>query len=104
MDYDSLNYTYVFKNKVERQELKLRPIDDDLVEADETYKLTIVIEAAQHRVHTGENATTTITIYNNDGKQLCNNKNHTVILETFIVKLWQNLMQRILTTETLIKC
>ena len=76
MDYDSLNYTYVFKSKVETQELKLRPVDDDIVEADETYKLTIVLVSSRNRVFIGENATTTITIYNNDGKRLCNNNNH----------------------------
>ena len=70
MDYDSLNYTYVFKNKVERQELKLRPVDDDIVEADETYKLTIDILSSFDRVCVGDNGTTTITIYNDDGKQL----------------------------------
>ena len=72
MDYESLNYSYVIKNKVERQELKLRPVDDDVVEADEKYNLTIVIVDAHGRVLTGENATTTITIYNDDGKQLYN--------------------------------
>ena len=72
MDYESLNYSYVIKNKVERQELKLRPVDDDVVEADEKYNLTIVIVDAHDRVLTGKNATTTITIYNDDGKQLCN--------------------------------
>ena len=63
-----MNYTYMIKNHVERLELKLFPVDDDIVEADETYSLTIVLVDSHNRVVTGENKTTTITIYDDDGK------------------------------------
>ena len=79
MDYDSLNYSYIIKDGVERLELKMRPVDDDVVEADETYNLTIVLVSAQRGLNTGENATTTITIYNDDGKQLYNDNNWIII-------------------------
>ena len=63
-----MNYTYTIKNHVERLELRLFPVDDNIVEADETYCLIIVIVASHNRVVTGENRTTTITIYDDDGK------------------------------------
>ena len=58
---------------MERLELRLSPIDDDIVEVDETYSLTIVLVLSHNRILTGENKTTTITIYNDDGKQMCDN-------------------------------
>ena len=71
MDYRSRNYTYIIRNQVERLQLPLFPVDDNIAEADETYNLTIVIVSAHSRVCLGENKTTTITIYDDDGKQLC---------------------------------
>ena len=71
MDYRSLNYTYIITNQVERLQLTLSPLDDNIAEADETYNLTIVILSSHDRVILGENKTTTITICNDDGKQLC---------------------------------
>ena len=68
MDYNSLNYTYVIKDQVERLKVNLSIVDDDIVEADETYSLIIVLVDSHNRVVTGENKTTTITIYDDDGK------------------------------------
>ena len=51
----------------------MRPIDDDIAEADEKYNLTIEIVDAHDRVVVGENKTTTMTIYNDDSKHLCSN-------------------------------
>ena len=66
-----MDYTFsILNGTTTRQELRLSPIDDDIVEADETYNLTIVLVAANDRIHLGKNKTTTITIYNDDGKQL----------------------------------
>ena len=71
MDYRSRNYTYIIRNQVERLQLPLFPVDDSIAEADETYNLTIMILSFHDRVMLGENKTTTITICNDDGKQLC---------------------------------
>ena len=57
----------------EKITLPLRPIDDNIAEADEKYNLTIVIVDAHDRVVVGENKTTTMTIYNDDSKHLCTN-------------------------------
>ena len=66
-----MNYTFsILNGMIARQELILSPVDDDIVEADETYNLTIVLIAASDRINLGKNRTTTITIYNDDGKQL----------------------------------
>ena len=48
--------------------LRVRATDDDIAETDEIYNLTIVLVSAHHRVITGINATTTMTIYNDDSK------------------------------------
>ena len=70
MDYNSLNYTYVIKDQVERLKVNLSIVDDDIVEADETYNLAIVYmhEYSGGRIIIGEINTTTITIYNDDSK------------------------------------
>ena len=66
-----MNYTFsILNGMIARQELILSPVDDDIVEADETYNLTIVLIAASDRINLGKNRTTTVTIYNDDGKQL----------------------------------
>ena len=75
-----MNYTYIIKSHVERLELRLSPVDDNIVEADETYSLIIVIVDSHNRVVTGENKTTTITIYDDDGKQLCNYNSLVIII------------------------
>ena len=67
-----MNYIYTIEDPTTRIELCLRPVDDDIVEADETYNLTIVLLPSTHnRVITGKKMNTTkITIHNDDGKQL----------------------------------
>ena len=63
---------------MEKIELRLLPIDDDIAEADETYNLTIDILPSTKfdRVRVGDNVTATVTIYNDDSKQLYNNSNN----------------------------
>ena len=48
--------------------LSVRAYDDDIAETDEIYNLTIVVVPEQNRIITGINATTTMTIYNDDSK------------------------------------
>lgn len=62
------NYSYSFNGVNETKELVIRPIDDNLVEADETYTLTVHLESSYPHVKIGENDTATVTIYNDDGK------------------------------------
>ena len=68
-DYEYQNYSYSFNSVNQTKELIIRSIDDNLVEADETYTLIVKLKPPypQH-VKIGENGTTTITIYNDDGK------------------------------------
>ena len=67
-----MNYICTIEDPTTRIELSLRPVDDNIVEADETYNLTIVLLSSTHnRVITSEKMKTTkITIHNDDGKQL----------------------------------
>ena len=68
-DYVYQNYTYVFEScGEEAKKLIIRPLDDNLVEPDETYNLTIKLVSQNPYVKIGKNGTTTITIYNDDGK------------------------------------
>ena len=69
-DYTRMNYTYDITDGTERITLDLNPTDDNIVEADETYYLTIVVLPTSHlRVITNEaKETTKIIIYDNDGK------------------------------------
>ena len=61
------NYNYSFEYGEETKELIIRPLDDNLVEPDETYNLTIKLVSEVHYVKIGKNGTTEITIYNDDG-------------------------------------
>ena len=68
-----MNYTYDnITDGTTHIDLPLNPIDDNLVEADETYYLVIVILPDTHnRVITNQTRNTTkITIISGDGKQL----------------------------------
>ena len=71
-DYTTMNYIYNVAKGTTRIGLDLNPIDDDIVEADEAYNLTIVVLPSSHnRVIANETKKTTkIIIQNNDGKQL----------------------------------
>ena len=71
-DYIRMNYTYNITNGTERITLPLISIDDNIVEADETYYLVIeILPDTNNRVITNEAKNTTkIIIYNDDGKQL----------------------------------
>ena len=66
-DYVYQNYTYLFKCGEEAKKLIIRPLDDNFVEPDETYNLTIELVSGDY-VKIGKNRTTTITIYNDDSK------------------------------------
>ena len=64
-----MNYTRQIDNDTMKTiPLLVRATDDDIAETDEIYNLTIVIVSAHNRVITGINATTTMTIYNDDSK------------------------------------
>ena len=67
-----MNYIYTIEDPTTRIKLRLIPVDDNIVEADETYNLTIVLLPSTHnQVITSEKMKTTkITIHNDDGKQL----------------------------------
>ena len=70
-DYTRMNYTFDNVTKeTTRIPLPLISIDDNIVEADEVYNLTIVVLPTSHlRVITNEaKETTKIIIYDNDGK------------------------------------
>ena len=72
-DYTRMNYTYNNVTKGRKSiGLPLIPIDDDIVEADEVYYLTIVVLPSSFpRVIASETKKTTkIIIHNDDGKQL----------------------------------
>ena len=72
-DYTRMNYAYNNVTKgTERIDLDLIAIDDNIVEADEVYYLTIVVLPTSHPRVTANEAkkTTKIIIYNDDGKQL----------------------------------
>ena len=67
-----MNYKYNITKGTTRIDLDLTPTDDNIVEADETYYLTIVVLPSSFiRVIASETKKTTkIIIYDNDGKQL----------------------------------
>ena len=72
-DYTRMNYTYYnITDGTERIILDLNPIDDNIVEADETYNLTIVVLSSSNSwvIASETKKTTKIIIYDNDGKQL----------------------------------
>ena len=74
-DYVFQNYSYSFKDGEKKKLLIIRTIDDNIVEPDETYILSINTPTKGFdpglpvsRVIVGENGTATITIVNDDGK------------------------------------
>ena len=67
VDYLYQNYTCKFVNGNETKSLILRPINDNIVESDETYNLTVKRVYSNYAI-IGENSTTTITISNDDGE------------------------------------
>ena len=71
-DYTRMNYKYNITKGTTRIDLDLTPTDDNIVEADEVYYLTIVVLPTSHPRVTANEAkkTTKIIIYNDDGKQL----------------------------------
>ena len=52
---------------METEILDVYPVDDNIVEANEIYNLTIKVLSLIKRVIPGENETTTITLYDDDG-------------------------------------
>ena len=71
-DYVYQNYTFSFKEGEETKDLEINPIDDNIVESDETYTLVIHLTGTHDHVSVGKNATTKITIYDDDGKEIVN--------------------------------
>ena len=68
VDYVFQNYFFTFKDGEYNKVLTFQVIDDNVVEPDEKYNLTIRVESLPNRVIIGENGTATITIPNDDGK------------------------------------
>ena len=75
IDYVYQNYSFSFEDGEKYKSLKIRAIDDNIVEPDETYELIIDTittgfssKTPSSRVINGINATTTIAIENDDGK------------------------------------
>ena len=70
-DYVYQNYTFSFKEGEMRRDLRIIPIDDNIVESDETYTLFIQISPDPFgRVRPGENQNITIKIYDDDCKEI----------------------------------
>ena len=67
VDYCIQNYFFTFEDGNTSKALSLQVIDDNVVEPDEKYNLTIRVESLPNRVIIGEHGTTTITIENDDG-------------------------------------
>ena len=67
VDYIFQNYFFTFVDGDNSKILSLQVIDDNVVEPDEKYNLTIRAESLPNRVIIGENGTITITIENDDG-------------------------------------
>ena len=68
-DYVYQNYTFLFNDGDKTKSLMLHPVDDNIVEPDEIYNLTIRIVSPPHiYVIVGENGTTTVNISDDDGK------------------------------------
>ena len=64
------SYFHSFEDNDTTYQLIISPIDDNIVEPDEYYNLTFRIVAKHGRVRSGENHTTTITIYDDDGEYM----------------------------------
>ena len=61
------NYSFPFNTTADQYPVIIRPVDDNLVEPDEYFTLTIIL--ASRRDHfMFINQTVTITIFNDDGK------------------------------------
>jgi len=71
-DYIYQNYTIKFYHGEKSKSLFIQPIDDNIVETNEKYNLTIA-SGLPYRVIVGEINTTTITIYDDDSKYACIN-------------------------------
>ena len=65
-DYNPGNFNILFEHEKNETKLLLSAIDDNLVEYDETYTLTIQINGHERIV--GNNETANVTIYDDDGK------------------------------------
>ena len=76
-DYHYQNYTFIFQEGETEKKLTINPIDDNFVEANETYTL-VIVDPPHSRVNVGENGTATITIYNDDGKEMYDKKHSEV--------------------------
>lgn len=68
MDFDILNVTVGFSGTDERRLLPLQIIDDEVGEGDETILLSLAAPSMLEGVVTGVNATTEVTIVEDDCK------------------------------------
>ena len=68
VDYIHQNYTFTFYDGDKNKSLLLHPVDDNIVEPEEIYSLTIRLVYSNNHVKIGENGSTTVTILDNDGR------------------------------------
>ena len=68
VDYIYKNYSIRFYNGERHISLLVRHIDDNIVEMNEEYNLTIITESLHSRVTVGEYGTTSVVINDDDGK------------------------------------
>ena len=71
VDYVYQNYTVKFYEGEKSKKLFINLVDDNIVESDETYNLTINGASLRDRVIVGEFDTATIVIANDDSKYIC---------------------------------
>ena len=68
VDYVYQNHNIIFYEGERRKSLIVRHIDDNIVETDEEYNLTIIIGSLHSRVTVGKYGTTTVVINDDDGE------------------------------------
>ena len=68
VDYIYQNYTFTFYDGDKNKSLILYSVEDNIVEPDEIYNLTIRLVYSDSRVKIGENGSTTVTIFDDDGR------------------------------------
>ena len=69
-DYVYQNYTFSFNDGDRTRSLPLHSIDDNIVEPDETYSLTITLVSSSSCVKICENDTARVAILDEDGSYI----------------------------------
>ena len=69
-DYESGPYTVTIPAKATTAQFNVTINDDDILEGNETFNLTIMASSLPSRIDIGNPAQATVTIVDNDGKHL----------------------------------